>query len=203
MYKIIGADKKEYGPVSTEQLREWIQQGRVGAQTLAQAEGQLDWRPIIAFPELADVIGPATGIATPPSPFATSGGRDAAVAAVKGPAIGLIVVAILAMLLVVVSLIINLTGAALFPMPSSGQSPELAKFAQGAGGIIGAILGLALYGVIVFGAIKMMKLENYGLAMTASILALLPCSLCCLAGLPVGIWALVVLNKPEVKSQFS
>jgi hypothetical protein len=30
-----------------------------------------------------------------------------------------------------------------------------------------------------------------------------PCiSPCCLVGLPIGIWALVVLNKPEVKSSF-
>jgi hypothetical protein len=39
--------------------------------------------------------------------------------------------------------------------------------------------------------------------MTASILALAPCiSPCCLVGLPIGIWALVVLSKPEVKSSF-
>ena len=40
--------------------------------------------------------------------------------------------------------------------------------------------------------------------MTASILAVVPCvSPCCLVGLPIGIWALVVLSKPEVKSQFT
>ncbi len=71
MYKIIGADKKEYGPVTAEQLREWIQQGRVSAQTLAQAEGQPDWQPVSAFPEFADALG-----AKPPSaplPFASVG----------------------------------------------------------------------------------------------------------------------------------
>lgn len=203
MYKIIGADKKEYGPVSTEQLREWIQQGRVSAQTLAQAEGQTDWRPIIAFPEFADVIGAAPGTSATPAAFAAGGGRDAALAVVKGPAIGLMLVASLAMVLVVISLVINLTGFAVFPMPTSGQSPQFAKFAQGVGGVVGAILGLAIYATVFFGALKMKKLENHGLAMTASILALLPCSLCCLFGLPFGIWALVVLSKPEVKSQFS
>jgi len=51
--------------------------------------------------------------------------------------------------------------------------------------------------------LKMKKLENYGLAMTASILAMIPClSPCCLIGLPIGIWAVVVLSKPEVKSAF-
>jgi hypothetical protein len=38
--------------------------------------------------------------------------------------------------------------------------------------------------------------------MVASVVAMLPCQCCCLFGLPFGIWALVVLNKPEVKSHF-
>ena len=47
------------------------------------------------------------------------------------------------------------------------------------------------------------KLRSRGLAMTAAILAMIPCfSPCCLLGLPFGIWALVVLSKPEVQSQF-
>lgn len=61
MYKIIGADQKEYGPVSAEQLRQWISQGRVGAQTLAQAEGATEWRAISAFPEFADVLAARAG----------------------------------------------------------------------------------------------------------------------------------------------
>ena len=76
MYKIIGADKKEYGPVSTEQLREWIQQGRVGTQTLAQAEGQTDWRPVIAFPEFAEMLA-ARSPSSPP-PLAAAGATSVA-----------------------------------------------------------------------------------------------------------------------------
>jgi len=52
------------------------------------------------------------------------------------------------------------------------------------------------------GGLKMKKLENYGSVMTACILALLPCGNCCCIGLPLGIWALVVLNRPEVKDAF-
>jgi len=51
MYKIIGADGKEYGPVSSEQLRDWIQQGRVNLQTQARMEGGTDWKPLSGFPE--------------------------------------------------------------------------------------------------------------------------------------------------------
>jgi hypothetical protein len=55
MYKIIGADQKEYGPVSTEQMSQWITEGRVNAQTLIQAEGTEGWQPLSAFPEFASV----------------------------------------------------------------------------------------------------------------------------------------------------
>ncbi len=56
MYKIIGADGREYGPVSAEQLRQWIREGRTNAQTKAQAEGSAEWKPISAFPEFADLM---------------------------------------------------------------------------------------------------------------------------------------------------
>jgi hypothetical protein len=66
-------------------------------------------------------------------------------------------------------------------------------------GIIAILMGA----VILLGGLKMMKLESFGVAMTASILAMIPClSPCCVIGLPIGIWALVILSKPEVKSAF-
>ena len=66
------------------------------------------------------------------------------------------------------------------------------------------LVGLVAAGVILVGALKMKKLSGYNWAMTASIIAVVPCvSPCCLLGLPIGIWALVVLAKPEVKSQFT
>jgi hypothetical protein len=69
--------------------------------------------------------------------------------------------------------------------------------------VVSGIIALLLSGLIFFGAMKMKKLESYGLAMAASIIAMIPClSPCCLIGLPIGIWAVVVLVKPEVKSAF-
>ena len=55
MYKIIGADGKEYGPVSAELLRDWIQQGRVSLHTQARQEGSTDWKPLSGFPEFSTV----------------------------------------------------------------------------------------------------------------------------------------------------
>jgi hypothetical protein len=70
-------------------------------------------------------------------------------------------------------------------------------------GAVSNIFVLALSGVTFFGALKMKNLENFGLAMAASIIAIIPCfGPCCCLGIPVGIWSLVVLNKPEVKSAF-
>jgi hypothetical protein len=59
MYKIIGADQKEYGPISVEQIRQWIAEGRVNAQTQACAEGTQDWRPLGTFPDFAFTATPA------------------------------------------------------------------------------------------------------------------------------------------------
>src|SRR5438445_172141 len=52
MYKMMGADGREYGPVSAEQLRQWIAEGRANAQTLVQSEGSTEWKALANFPEL-------------------------------------------------------------------------------------------------------------------------------------------------------
>jgi hypothetical protein len=51
MYRIIGADHREYGPVSLEQLRQWLREGRVNAQTRVRY-GEGAWQPLSSFPEV-------------------------------------------------------------------------------------------------------------------------------------------------------
>lgn len=53
MYKIIGADGKEYGPISIEVLRQWIAEGRANGQTRVLPEGGTEWKTIAEIPELA------------------------------------------------------------------------------------------------------------------------------------------------------
>jgi uncharacterized membrane protein len=65
MYKILGADQKEYGPVSAEQLRAWIVEGRANGQTSVWSEGAAEWKPLAAFPEFADYLR-ATPSGAPP-----------------------------------------------------------------------------------------------------------------------------------------
>lgn len=64
MYRILGADNKEYGPVTAEQVRQWIGERRLNAQSLVQAEGSTGWRPLSLFPEFSATLGNA---AAPPS----------------------------------------------------------------------------------------------------------------------------------------
>jgi uncharacterized membrane protein len=57
MFKIIGADGKEYGPVSGDQVRQWVREGRANAQTRVQPEGRTDWVSLGQLGGFEDVLG--------------------------------------------------------------------------------------------------------------------------------------------------
>ena len=205
MYKIIGADQKQYGPVSVEEMRRWIAEGRVNTQTLVQAEGQTDWRPLSSLPEFATVAQPVpSGI-----PLTAEAPDANALNLVSGPATGLLIVGILCALASLWGMISNLLGigfGAAGAAPPPNMPPQFTQYIQmmsGGVGLVINIIALALAGLYIFASVKMRKLESYGLVMTATILSMLPCtSSCCCVGLPIGIWILVVLAKPEVKAAF-
>lgn len=57
--------------------------------------------------------------------------------------------------------------------------------------------------IVVAGAIAMIRYRGYVFAFTASIVAMIPCcSPCMFLGIPFGIWSMVVLTQPDVKSRF-
>lgn len=59
------------------------------------------------------------------------------------------------------------------------------------------------YLVIFYGAMQMLKGRRFGVARAAAILAVIPfCSPLFVAGIPLGIWALIVSAKPEVRATF-
>jgi len=64
MYRVLGADSKEYGPVTGEVLRQWIEQGRATAQTRVQVEGSAAWQTLGSVPEFEVVF--ATAPSAPP-----------------------------------------------------------------------------------------------------------------------------------------
>ena len=209
MYKIIGSDGKEYGPVSLDQIKQWIQDGRAGAQTKVQPEGSTEWRLLGNIPELAQLLEAVATVNPPrafsPSPAMGVGAGDP-LQMVQGPAIGLIVTAALGFIGCIAGIGLNVVGitAGALEGEAAPEVPQWATMMSGGFGIVQSILGLVLSVVIVMGALKMKKLESYTFAIIATIIAMVPCiSPCCIVGLPIGIWALVVLNKPEVKGAFS
>src|SRR5262245_35764240 len=71
-------------------------------------------------------------------------------------------------------------------------------------GRIGALLCMIVSMVVAFfiayAAIQMMQGKSYKSARTAAILLMIPFTSCCFVlGIPVGIWALMILNQPDVK----
>ncbi len=198
MYKIIGADGKEYGPISAEVLRQWIAEGRANAQSKVLPEGATEWKTLGELPEFA---APSAPLGTPAPLSAMPTSAPAALNLVSGPAIGLIITAILGFLAQAASLIMRLVGSSM--MAAQQNAPPWVAAMSGTIGVIAGIIGILMSALIIAGALNMKKLTNYSLALTASIIAMIPCiSPCCLLGLPIGIWALVVLSKPEVKSAF-
>lgn len=119
---------------------------------------------------------------------------------VSGPATGLQVTAGIGIAFQIVMILLRVLGMGL--AGAAGGNNSLAMMSGGIGivfGIIGIIIGV----VVFMGASKMKNLEGHGFAMVAAVLAMIPCiSPCCLLGLPLGIWAVVVLVKPEVKAAF-
>jgi Domain of unknown function (DUF4190)/GYF domain 2 len=77
MYRVLGADSKEYGPVNGEVLRQWITEGRANAQTRVKPEGAGDWQTLALVPEFEALFAPPAGAVLPlfaaPAETKTSG----------------------------------------------------------------------------------------------------------------------------------
>jgi len=71
MYKILGSDGNEYGPVSVEQVKKWIAENRVEKKTPVIPDGALDWVFLESLPEFAGAFEPP---APRPSPMPSSAG---------------------------------------------------------------------------------------------------------------------------------
>jgi hypothetical protein len=52
------------------------------------------------------------------------------------------------------------------------------------------------------GAVQMLRLRTYPLAIAGTVAAMIPLGCCCVVQLPVAIWALVVLCRSEVRAAF-
>ncbi|MCX6907603.1 MAG: serine/threonine-protein kinase [Verrucomicrobia bacterium] len=159
--------------------------------------GWAAWRAITRSAARAQQV-PNLGKITASAPAAPQGvvSDPAAKKLVKGPAIGLLVTAIVNWIGVWVSTSVW-TFLILFHKHPAGQADPMDPVLINIGA---ATVWLVLVTTLItVGALKMKRLESYGWAIAASIVAILGGAI----GLPFGIWALVVLSRPEVRAAFS
>ena len=112
------------------------------------------------------------------------------------PAVGLALTAVFAVLSSVGLAIWGLDR--LHVLGWSSQNELLAVMA----GILAALMLSTAIGYLFMGALQMMRLGSYPFALAAGILAVIPWSPAWIMGLPFGIWALVILRKPDVMAIF-
>jgi hypothetical protein len=220
MYKVKGADNNEYGPISADQVRQWIRENRLNRQSLVENVEAPGWKTLGEFPEFADVLAPAAAVAAPQAAsayaaYAAPVADPAAVAAtLKLPAILLIIFGVLGLLMTLagpflkkfwIETMLHFFEQANVQLPAESRSQMDAAASAGfqLQDAFGLVLGLAANSVILAGGFKLLKVQTWGLCLAAVILIMLPCgSFCCCIGLPLGIWMTILLNKPEVKSAF-
>ena len=65
-YFIIGGDGKEYGPITGADVRLWLAEGRLNAQSAARREADANWQPLGALAEFAEAFSNPPPIAPPP-----------------------------------------------------------------------------------------------------------------------------------------
>lgn len=61
MYRTLGADQQVYGPVAADEVRQWIIERRLSAQSLVRGEGDAEWKPLALFPEFSATLASVTG----------------------------------------------------------------------------------------------------------------------------------------------
>lgn len=200
MYKIIGSDGKEYGPITLEQLKQWLAEGRLNHDSKVQVEGETAWRTLRDLPELMPTL--QSGL--PPQFTPVNSNQTEALKLVRGPAIFILVLAILNVLACLWGLIFSDVEAQLEAIPNMPpETMELVRKVSFLFGVPANLFGIAMAITCIFGSLQMMKLRTYGFALAAAIIMLIPCGTCCCClNIGAGIWALVVLCKQEVKSAF-
>jgi hypothetical protein len=146
---------------------------------------------------------PSPPAAPPPPPAAPPPAGFHPARDVQGPAIGLLLVGGLGAAFSLLFILQRMLGMAFLSPRSFGGASDYADYVFGAGFVFW-IFVLVLSGFVLWGGWQMKSMRQWTLAVAASVVTMLPClGPCCGLGLPIGVWALVVLLKPEVKNAFT
>ncbi len=122
---------------------------------------------------------------------------------VSGPSVGLLITGILAAITSFIGLIASVFETGLESIRGHEYFGDYENVIEGAAGVAALFVGLLVAAFIIYASLKMKDLAQWSLCVAASILAMIPCTNpCCIVGLPIGIWCLVILTRPEVKAAF-
>lgn len=80
MYRVLGADGKEYGPINADMIRQWLAERRLNAQSQIKQDGTAEWKRLGEFPEFA--VAPAA----PAAPIAPAAAHPPSLPGSAGPA---------------------------------------------------------------------------------------------------------------------
>ena len=149
-------------------------------------------------------VNPATQLRTADEEEQDNGGDvdaiDAAQERVQWPGIGLLVVGIFSS---IIALIAWSSSVIATSTDETAATEATSRASTVANAMLPIIVALSL--AILLGALKMLRLRSHRWAIAASVVALLPLPAGALwiLSLPIGIWSLVVLNRPVVKRGFA
>jgi hypothetical protein len=186
-------------PVPLETLRQMVEAGQVSLTDMAWSESlQGEWRQISTYAELL-----------PPGPP-----REDIEAKVRPPAyclIGLYSLNILTSLFFLIVWLLVFVGAMAMPRGQFGgavimNEDAVAGIIFGVVGLVQNISALVFSGLCLFSAISMARLKRYRLSFAGAIISVIPCMAAC-GCYPIsvgfGVWAIVILSRPEVREAFS
>ncbi|MCC6179361.1 MAG: hypothetical protein IT305_28980 [Chloroflexi bacterium] len=124
---------------------------------------------------------------------------------VSAPAVGLIVTGALgAVTSLGLAVVAAVGGVAAFVGSAAAETfPVEALPGVAAFGIV-VLIGLVASLFTVYAGFQMRSLRGWGMSLAGAIVAAVPClSPCCILGLPIGIWAILVLIDEPVKQAFA
>lgn len=156
---------------------------------------------------MSEPMSPPPPPSTPPPPGPPPPPAAAPLQQVQGPAIGLVVTGVIGILFGLFRLLGSLFGfglSAMQDLQNLGPGANYLRYISGGAGLVFGIITLATAAFVIWAALQMKQLRGWTISVVGSIVAMVPCiGPCCIVGIPIGIWALVILMKPEVKAAFT